>query len=336
MILEESQIIARLRFIPDLKLLYVNNPKVACSTIKKALWIGAAPETFVEGMSPHNKVASPYLPSLEDLYVKRTQVVAATKFTVVRNPFARILSAYLDKVGRTDRDTNVFHPFARRFGISGEERLTFTQFLELIATEEPSYLDDHFAPQYVTTMYDFCPLDFIGRMEELEEVWAFLGKRQIAISEHRPHATNAAGLLATHYGPREIDIVTTYFDRDFELFGYSKDPGILAPVRPVTLPSVKPQVLTSLLGGYCDRNPGRRQRLLEGVARNVPDFNIDYSRAESRLVSLRELGDFSKAVTLKEITDWKLISIYSQEMLRRGMFNHAFSSVARLKQILYG
>ncbi len=335
MIIGRDQIGSRLLFAPALGLAYVNNPKVACSSIKQALWIAASPGTFQEGTSPHDRVHAPFLPSPARLHDQLDQVVDAAKFTVVRNPYVRILSAYLDKVGRPDRDTAVFHPFARRFALQGDEEVSFSRFLELVSSEDPSFLDDHFAPQYVTTMSEFVPLDFVGRIEEVHLAWAFLEGYGVTRSEHRPHATNARALVSQYYGDREVDMVSTFYRRDFELFGYSLDPAILDPVGPAQLPPVERTLIASLLDGLCHRDPVMRARSLEAVAGKVAGFDLNYSRAESELLSAHELTEFALTINQNPPPHWKLILAYTSQMIRSGMVQHASFCILRLRTLLY-
>jgi hypothetical protein len=96
--LARNLIVQNLQFYEPRGILYVNNAKAGCSTIKSAL---------IRSISRHeNFDLSDPLP-LEVIHGKgaywsrRFQNLVPGKtftFSVVRNPFTRVLSAYLDKV----------------------------------------------------------------------------------------------------------------------------------------------------------------------------------------------------------------------------------------------
>jgi len=227
----------RTHWAPVLRLVYLNNAKVACSTIKKSLWRAVdkklGTRTYVE--SPHDRPRAPFSKNLRDL--KRNddyaEFLEATFFSVVRNPYVRILSSYLNKV-RSGRGSGRFwRKFTLHFDLPATAQLSFLEFLELISREEPTRLDWHLCPQAVNLLYPIAPLDFIGHLERFDlGTTRFLLDQGISIQSHRPHKTDAGERIMEFYGRRERRIVLRYYEKDFELFGYSEDPMSIMPVRP--------------------------------------------------------------------------------------------------------
>lgn len=133
------------------------------------------------------------------------------KFAVVRNPFARTLSAYLDKVERKGK-------------IDGYET-SFPEFMDYLA-RGGLYRNAHWAPQSALLLMPPERYDFFGRVEafdaDMEQVYARL--REPALG-YKPQSiyqnyTGASEKSRRYYTPKQVEQVRTLFQRDFELFGY--------------------------------------------------------------------------------------------------------------------
>ena len=148
-------------------------------------------------------------------------------FTFVRNPFARMLSAYLNKIVH-HRDPSVWGRFAARHGL-GDAPLPFREFLELVARTPPAQMDMHWRPQSHTVAPHAVAYDFVGSMERFEEdlglVLTRIFGRDLPVHEHAPHRTGSTDQLAEYYGAEEIDSVRRICAVDFRELGYSTDPA---------------------------------------------------------------------------------------------------------------
>lgn len=91
-----------IHWLPQAGLVYLSTPKVACSTIKTSLWKWADSQVGTETFTgrPHRRGESPFNKGIGQLARNIDAVMASTFFAVARNPYSRILSAYLDKVGK--------------------------------------------------------------------------------------------------------------------------------------------------------------------------------------------------------------------------------------------
>lgn len=183
------------------------------------------------------------------------------KFVFVRNPYARTLSAYLDKVHR------------KRQGSSGLEvvgqvdrqqaRDGFREFLQSLQHGK-LFSNAHWAPQTSILLIPVERFDFIGRVETLDNDLNQVLERFSSHTEnqgmqdqppqrlHEPggvdrevtpasgpditttqaatkinpvfsNATGAGSKLAFYYEPQTIEIVRKLYSRDFDLLRYSTE-----------------------------------------------------------------------------------------------------------------
>jgi len=201
------------------KFFYNRIPKVANSTITSTL---GGIETGQSLTSPETKkyFSTPSQMTLNQI----KQFDKYYKFTFVRNPYTRTLSAYLDKVIRKrylSKEGNVKNSFFSK----REAPPTFSEFCEYLEAEG-LYSNVHWAPQTDLLLLPFEEFDFIGRFEKLTvDLNYIIGKifnhSQIVEYKHAgPPATNANHLVEKYYSDKEFDIVYKLYKDDFDLFGY--------------------------------------------------------------------------------------------------------------------
>ncbi len=145
------------------------------------------------------------------------------KFTVVRNPFARMVSVYFYLYG--------YHQ--RQFG-------SFTQFIEQLPGKIQSkkvLKGSHYIPQVCYTKIDgenVC--DRIAHFERLPQSLDSVRKQLKITSSLEHHNTYRHPELSDmpvveHYtSPQSIHIIQDLFAEDFETFGYSFDVEIQKPI----------------------------------------------------------------------------------------------------------
>ena len=204
---------------------YFEVPKAGCSTIKLALQRAELENPNYLPADVHDKARSPLGSPADDsdlcrvLFTRRLFL-----FSFVRNPFLRVLSAYLDKV--------VNHPDERaalyaNIGIStsAEEIAGFADVLRAVRNTPVGTLDMHWCPQVELTLRRAIPLDFIGRTENLDadlrKLFRYLGVPQYYICHHCPHRTNSAEKISQYLGAEEIRLITDIYSQDFRAFNYS-------------------------------------------------------------------------------------------------------------------
>lgn len=149
-------------------------------------------------------------------------------FTFVRNPYSRIASAYLDKVGNSDKQK--IH-VARWHGRDSSAPISFSEFCTYLQ-QGKGYLDDgHWARQCDLITMPADQLDFIGKIESLDQdlrhvIAALFGPdRDIRIVSWKKNTTGASSRVRELYGQPEMEIIREVYAEDFRVFGY--DPSCL-------------------------------------------------------------------------------------------------------------
>lgn len=204
------------------KFMYTVLPKVAGTTIIARLYkqlLGKNPPRRV----PRAKIVARFA----DENSHNFDIEDCFTFTVVRNPYSRILSAYLDKIQKP------YHApkFRTPLGLSLDADITFCDFLYCLRDVPIHQVDVHFRPQWhLLSLNKSFKYDFIGRFENLETDIEFILRRiggnkvedTNAISR-RPHATNANEKLKQYYTPEEQALVAEIYQDDFKYLGYGYD-----------------------------------------------------------------------------------------------------------------
>jgi len=219
-ILTEQMVEKSVWCIPQLGLIYFMNPKVACTTIKYSMWVAADQRAGVvtPRIHVHGRGKGPFVKNLlQNPLFGTTEMRSMRCFSVVRNPFVRTLSAYLDKIAV---DTPVSKSLVKRFGIS-DQKLQFIDFLRVMEDVPDELMNHHYGPQYLNLLLPFSKPFFVGRLEEMGEVWRFLAESGISLVEPKGNPKQAGRRLQDYYTEDAEAIVARKFADDFRLFGYS-------------------------------------------------------------------------------------------------------------------
>ncbi|HTZ70746.1 MAG TPA: sulfotransferase family 2 domain-containing protein, partial [Acetobacteraceae bacterium] len=152
------------------------------------------------------------------------------RFVVLRDPFRRLLSAYLDKVVRTWRNQHTYLRFnLLRETIAGAQRLaglaydplrsiSFEEFVHYLADTDDAACNLHWLPQYRFAGRDLGIYHHVGKVERLADTHALLADRfgyrtetwpEVPRPSPRRHTARYspdARLAAPHLAlPRELD-----------------------------------------------------------------------------------------------------------------------------------
>jgi hypothetical protein len=220
-------------FSPRWRFLYVETPKVACSTIKRTL---QRLELGPEGTLPadiHDRQTSPLLSPVADsqTFLEAQQNPDWTRFGFVRNPFSRVVSCYLDKLSPK---SDSYSTLLKNLGWSTDRRPTLVEFLEAVRGQRPDRMDLHWLPQ-ATILKGLARPAIIGRFESFDSDFRAIleriaGPAAPRFEDARPlfpdhYVTRAEGQVARLVGDGERALILEIYGRDFREFGYSQDPA---------------------------------------------------------------------------------------------------------------
>jgi len=206
--------------------IYVETPKVACTTIKRVLQSaelgpdgsGALPEDV------HDRATSPLLSPGHDPcgFVSALTDTQGFCFGFVRNPYGRTLSCWLDKMVANAAERERLAPM---LGLDPDAPPSLEAFLAAIADQPEAERDPHWATQTHLLNPHGIRYAFIGRFEhfrlDFSCVCAHLG-----IEAHAGdlpatwHATDASAKIRSHVGEREAMLIRRIYEADFRNFGY--------------------------------------------------------------------------------------------------------------------
>lgn len=154
----------------------------------------------------------------EDKYPKWT-FDSYYKFTVVRNPWDRLYSAYtfLKKGG--------FDHIDKQWAEENLSQLnSFEDFVMTWVNKENVYSKIHFMPQFefLTDSDGKVYMDYIGRFEAIEDSFEVIARYlKIDTSLEKRNLTNNKASYHKHYTDVMIQIVADVYERDIEEFGYT-------------------------------------------------------------------------------------------------------------------
>ncbi len=215
-------------------------PKSACSKIKLILQQLEGLPLPADPMRIHYRdtPGMNFVPSIGD-FPTTTGVEILTsphwfRFAFVRNPYARLFSAYKSQVMDLSSPYIGFRESIRqKAGYptppgAALGRVGFADFVGYIAGQPDEQRDGHWKSQTGTLHLGTISYDFIGRVESFRQDFAPLLQRfaapgeLIASLDERVNVT-AQLPLAAAYHKALADLVYTTYQNDFEIFGYTRD-----------------------------------------------------------------------------------------------------------------
>lgn len=187
--------------------IYSMIPKNGCTTMRVSIALanGVIADTSQwEWIHLNN---DSFRPSLKDL------ALAPYRFTILRCPYARLVSCFLDKIVRRTADAAKFQAAS---GLSNLDRLTFRRFCGELSRTEVLESNMHWRPQtefLVYAEYDdyFCFEDFAAIAPRLKD------KARLTIVDSRPMAKHDSGQFKTVYAMQSFaDVELQYIEAMLE------------------------------------------------------------------------------------------------------------------------
>lgn len=202
--------------------LYVENAKVACTTIKRSLQLAEFEgdlELLPENV--HDRSQSPLIAPSGNMPLFRSIFTEDFfRFTFVRNPYTRALSCYLEKFVENQYERERLSP---ELGLTASVIPSFEEFLIAVREQSPGARDIHWEGQAFLLRPHAMKYTFVGRFEQFgshwKKVFEYLGLPAGGQAQMR-HSTDASSRLSAHYGWRERALVREIYVEDFLTFGY--------------------------------------------------------------------------------------------------------------------
>jgi len=222
------QFLARAWLSPEGGFLYVPSQKCGCTTVMRTLLgierlqgrTSLDPETL-SGSSLHNDTGLAV--GVQGNVADALDSVLA--FSVVRNPYTRALSAFLDKI-RPGFDPFVTRQFERRFDCRAAD-VGFRDFLGCLRSEVPERLNPHWRPSFMNLGIGEMRYDYIAKLEDMDslftEVFQRLHPGLEGVRSYISHARGAGAKLREFYDEDCIALVNEIYAADFDTFGYRRN-----------------------------------------------------------------------------------------------------------------
>tara|TARA_B110001469_G_C9648889_1_gene330043 strand:- start:10640 stop:11431 length:792 start_codon:yes stop_codon:yes gene_type:complete len=245
----KPELMHSIHFSEKFQCVYLELPKCGCSSIKSLIQtyehVEPDCDQLLEIPDVHNKRVNQYaLPGYEhggvagltgDQLIRVLTDPSISRFSVVRNPYARLASAFKDKIfkNKVQKIQVVDALFPSLKSLCKEEKLavevSFADFVEFVTSHQNhKKMNPHWRPQVSVLFYDYINYDFIGKLEDAERTWQQIynkiySSRMQFIPMGRRNSSGrreiAVNNIYTHY---LAERVYEFYKRDFEAFDYCK------------------------------------------------------------------------------------------------------------------
>lgn len=166
------------------KIIYCPIPKNACTLLKMAILEHSHELAKYEQSDRHihGYIKANYaeVKLTNFAYLERPDYF---KFVILRDPFKRLVSAYLNKFVKPRKPSPIVKDVIKEvYEYSGKEAdyeksITFTEFVNYLARTEDYNLNSHWRPQHTFLGQDLFKFDLIGQLENLEAAIKIIEER---------------------------------------------------------------------------------------------------------------------------------------------------------------
>tara|TARA_B100000700_G_C14943468_1_gene807953 strand:- start:266 stop:898 length:633 start_codon:yes stop_codon:yes gene_type:complete len=195
------------------KYIFIHVPKAAGSAIHIAL----KDHNRLVGKQRADPEPEIHHRTLEEVLLQEDRYLDFFTFSVVRNPWSRILSGYLDFVQNRGKN------YSGKIILDKPLLSEYLNFKDFVMNFKDSKwnTDVHFKPQTLFTHSDKKNVDFIMKFERLESDYEKLCQK-LGINEPlQKHRTTKHTHYSDYYDMEMIKEVEKYFSSDIEEYGYS-------------------------------------------------------------------------------------------------------------------
>ncbi|HEV2178985.1 MAG TPA: sulfotransferase family protein [Gemmatimonadaceae bacterium] len=218
------------------RVVYLEVPKAACTVMKMVLrdLYASTPLTLYphmsrqtkRGMFVHARANAP-LPALTELDDAAQRELLedddVLRFTVVRNPYTRFVSAWRDKVYLYEPTAEDVYVAVRGVApdVAHKQPIQFLEFVAHVERTISATTDPHWRRQVDLTFPDAIRYTHVGKTENLPATIALLYRRAgHGLPQTMPRANGAALLAGASYTPTLAKRVHELYAQDFAAFDY--------------------------------------------------------------------------------------------------------------------
>jgi|GEM_PF-747211 len=213
---------------------FMENPKVASTSLLKELHrYEHASDVKLTG-DPHDREKSP-IPKLTTLSEQQQWKVLCSdefpRYSFVRNPYTRLLSAYLSKIKKPLRAKReilaIVNGVDKREVDDLTQEVSFAEFVEVVCSQETKAMNAHWRLQSDQILIDHIEYSFIGRFERLNDDYRTICNAVYGIEPSKlgqsSNKTSSSDFITQYYNASLATRVYEKFNKDFDLFGYSQN-----------------------------------------------------------------------------------------------------------------
>lgn len=219
---------------------YVEVPKAGCGTMKATLGGLEAARMgpwMVERVqdAPHNRLAAtPFVKPFQLPNDQLEEVLTSSdfrRFTVVREPASRVLSAYLEKIGQgLKQSADIVDAVFERTGVRKDPAdISFEEFLNVIADQPSRKQDPHWRRQADHLGIEFVDYDAVIHLDQLDVSWTriaeLVGVPALQEEFFCRNSTGASTRVGEFYTPATLATVAQIYRDDYDRFGFTQ-PGL--------------------------------------------------------------------------------------------------------------
>lgn len=199
---------------------YARIRKAANSTVISSLY-HAENNNRITGLDNIQKIKDNYFTKPGEL--SKTDLIdldSYFKFTIVRNPYSRIISTYLDKIeNRNKSQRKIVIKFLKK---NPNDEITFNEFLDFLENGGLRK-NAHWAPQIDFLVFPIDQYNYIGRLENLQkdltQILAKIYSKDCPIVSINEHKTDSRNKTKELTASDKLRIYNLYMD-DFKNFNY--------------------------------------------------------------------------------------------------------------------